>query len=276
MTAADFPVMSTERLDYTDGEYEAKVAPSRDGGGLEVHHRVSGDNLVAHLLRQSKAVFAAEIAAPYSTYRRIDLGKELDHGHGAHLRQAVDWPDEAIVPPVHIRPLIVVKKTEALTLRPENGVHALWHGVDVVLHPGAIIAEAPFWRAASTMESLLRVTKDKERLLKKGSYLVRADSSDGFHFKVIMHPDLFDSISTARFQNEVKTILTGALTQGLNILREHYREEWGQFPVLRSLHKMIEDEDLQAWDTEEEFHADEVATRLRPIELTLKDQNDVE
>ena len=276
MSAVDFPVMSAERLDYTDGEYKAKVLPSRDDGGLEVHHQVSGDNLVAQLLRQSKAAFAAEVAAPYSTYRRIHVEQNGDYTKGVRLRQAIDWPNEAVVPPIHIRPLIVAKEREALALGPEDGVHALWQGVDIELRPGAIIAEGPFWRAASTLESLLRVAKDMQGQLKEGSYRVKADTSDGFHFKVIMHPSLYDSISAARFQNEAKTILTGALAQGLNILRERHNGDWHQFPVLRSLHKMIEQEGLSTWDTEEEFRADEVATRLKPIELNLKDMNDDE
>ena len=276
MSAVDFPVMSAERLDYTDGEYKTRVQPSRDGGALEVHHQVSGDNLVTQLLRQSKAAFAAEIAAPYSTYRRIDVEQNGDYEKSVRVRQAIDWPNEAVVPPVHIRPLIIAKEREELTLGPDDGVHMLWQGVNVKLHPGSIIAEGPFWRAASTLESLLRVAKDKHGRLKEGSYCVKADTSDGFHFKVIMHPSLFDSISAVRFRSEARTILTGALAQGLNILCNDHKDDWSQFPVLRSLYKMIEDEGLATWDMQDEFHADEAATRLKPIELNLKEMNDEE
>ena len=268
MTVPNLPVMDKVRLDYPHGTYDPKISFSSVPGQLIVRHEVTGENLVTDLLEQSKAVFVSEIAAPYSTFRRV---LKCESGSGTSVRQPVDWNEHEVVPPVYIRPLVVanIRKPTIIDLNSAtHGVHEIWNGLQVELKPGAILASEPF-STPSSMVSLIRILKDNSGELKEGSYRVRDVTAEGFYFEVAMHPNLFDAVSNSGLQRKhANTILTGALATGLDILKCEYYEEkrWSQYPILRVLDDELKMRDLPSWG-DENFRADEVATQLKPIEF---------
>ena len=163
--------------------------------------------------------------------------------------------------------LATVTQPANIILNGEHGVHEVWQGVEVEVAPGGILAADQFWRASSTWESLIRLMPDDG--LSAGVYWVEACTGDGFHFKVRMHPDLFEKmVNPGDAQDHCRSILTGCLSRGLEIVRAEFNDDdlWRGYPVLRALHDQLTEHGLRTWEDETEFfRPDEVATELRPI-----------
>ena len=267
MNRENFPVLARDRLDYTDGTYEVNVKRASNGDAIEIHHFVRGQNLVSTLLRQSRAAFAAEVSAPYATYRRIDIAERAGQ---VEMTQQVSWDASDIVPPVYVRPQIVSMVPEPFKIRLNgaHGVHSVWQRQAINIQAGTILAIDQFWRAQSTWQSLLRLVS--EDTLPRGSYRVEAVTGDGFHFIVRMHPKLFQKmVNPGGDREHCDSILTGCLSRGLEILKAEFggSDSWKEYPVLRALRHKLEQSGSKTWDIEG-FAPDEVATRLRPIEFS--------
>ena len=274
MATANYPILANDRLDYVKGTYEPRVERAPHGTGMAIRHVLTGRNLVASLLRQGKASFAAEVSSPYATYRQI---LQAEPSGDMEMTQRLSWTTEDVVPPVYVRPLVLaaVSKPTTVKLNSKHGVHALWHGVQVSVVPGTILALDQFWRASSTWESLIRLVANDA--LAAGTYRVEMNTGEGLHFNVQMHPDLFARmVNPDDAKNHRDSILTGCLARALELIRSEYGdgEAWREFPVLRGLHAKLVESGLETWEENDGFHADEVASRLRPIVFGTSDDDD--
>ena len=266
MANVDFPVLADNRLDYVSGTYEVRVRRAPKRTGMEIRHFVDGPNLVAALLSSNRAAFAVEVSSPYATYRQV---RKAESNGTTELTQQVSWEAEDIVPPVYVRPLVIATdtKTTSFKLNGQHGVHDIWRGVEVSLAPGTILAQDQFWRASSTWESLIRLVSNET--LAPGTYRVEMNTGEGFHFNVQLHPQLFTWMANpGDAKHHRDSILTGCLARALELIHAEYGQGdgWREFPVLRALHRKLTDNGLETWDDNKTFHADEVASRLRPID----------
>ena len=265
MKSDSFPILASDRLDYVGSAYAVAVARASEGTGMSVRHRICGRNLVASLLERQQATFAVEVSSPYATYREIQRVGETGL---LEAIQAVTWDSRDIVPPVYLRPLVIatVDEPSTIVLNGEHGVHEVWQGVTVDLAPGAILGADQFWRAASTWQSLLRLVSNDA--LPQGAYQVKTNTGDGFHFRVEMHPELFETmVSPGDSYRHCQSILTGCLSRGLELVKQEYGgtgERWREYPVLRALHDKLDKQGLGTWD-DDKFRPDLVATRLKSI-----------
>jgi len=267
----NYPILAKDRLDYIDGAYETGVKNTASGTGLEIWHAVSGRNLVTRLLRKSQAAFAVEVSSPYATYRQV---RRMDAAGKTELTQVVSWEAEEVVPPVYVRPLVIATEARSTTIKlnGNHGVHEVWQGTTVDVGLGAILAQDRFWRGSSTWESLIRLVSNEA--LPAGAYRVETNTGEGFHFRVQMHPELFARmVNPGDAQHQCASILTGCLSRGLELIRMQYGEgdAWQEFPVLRALHSKLIENELETWDNNDDFRADEVASCLRPIAFRVHD-----
>lgn len=270
MARENYPILARDRLDYVEGSYEVGVKRASSGNGMTVRHSVTGTNLVARLLEQNHALFAIEISSPYAAYRQVRKAEPIG---ATELKQEISWRPEDVVPPVYVRPLVIATSRDSISfkLNGQHGVHEVWRGVEVSISPGTILAQDQFWRASSTWESLIRLVSDKT--LEPGTYRVEINTSEGFHFSVQMHPELYNSmVNPGDARNHRDSILTGCLGRGLGLIHAEYGtdESWREFPVLRALHRRLMDSGLETWDNNENFPADEIASRLRPIDFMIE------
>ena len=264
MVNDSFPILAADRLDYIDGAYDVRVSRSAKSAEMTVHHSISGRNLVSDLLSRSAATFAVEVSSPYATYREIRPAEDAGR---LETSQALSWDQNSVVPPVYFRPMVIATVAEPvnIVLNGKHGIHQVWQGVEVAVEPGLILATDQFWRAASTWQSLIRLVSDSA--LPTGTYCVEASTGDGFHFKVHLHPKLFEKlVNPGNAHYHAQSILTACLSRGLEIVREDYGkdERWREFPVLRALREKLIENDLPTWEVEG-FPSDKVATQLRPI-----------
>jgi hypothetical protein len=267
MLNGNYPVLSQDRLDYVNGTYVTAIARLPQGNGMAVRHTVDGSNLVVGLLERGEAAFATEVSSPYATYRRIHIAEPRRE---TTLTQEVTWETEKIVPPVYVRPLVisVLDKPISVRLNGQHGVHDLWHDVEVSVAPGTILAQDQFWRTSSTMESLIRLASNDE--LSEGAYRVEMNTGEGLHFIVQMHPKLFSWMVNPDKTRHRDSILTGCLSRAFELIHAEFgnTDHWREFPVLRALHKQLEEDGLATWENGDAFNPDEVASCLRPLNFT--------
>ena len=267
------PVLSRGKLDYTSGRYEARVHPIKSGEGMSVAHSLRGSNLVSSLMSDCKAVFATEVCAPYATYRQLHAAEMSGE---PEIEQLVSWSPEDVLPPIYFRPLVIAANQETLKIQltRSHGVHAAWQDRVINIPKGTILALDEFWRASSTLQSLIRLLPEKA--LHEGGYRVVPVSAEGYYFRVHMHPELFGRmVNPGESIRQRNTILTACLSRGLELIREKFggtdsSEDWEQYPTLRALYDELRQLGIPTWE-DREFHADEVATRLKPIEFGVID-----
>ena len=264
-----WPVLHPQSLDYVDGEYVTENL-NESNGKTTIRHRISGENLVRRLVASGQAVFAVEIAAPHSAYRRIEVAEESS---STFVAQDLSWDQELTSYPVFIRPLVVFDTVSRLEQRLDSkrdGVHAAWNNVKIVLQPGAILAHEEFYRPSSGL-SMLRLAADEQNVLPEGSFKVETSEIDGFTFKVFMHRKLFDDLQNpGASSNHRDSILTGALVAGLATLQREFSGDvgsstnWDHFQNLRALHSVLQKHELPTWE-EDNFDPALAATVLKPI-----------
>lgn len=264
------PLMCKSRMDYTDGEYLPEVESGDGRDSRVVSHTVSGENLVQLMLESGDAIFAAEISSPHTVYRKLEpnsLCKTTD------CKQIVSWDAHSVLQPVYIRPLVLATRKKRIKLSSsKHGVHAILDGCRVQFQPGTILAKGQIWVTQSQLKGILRLVRDGEGELKEGSYRIEESTSEGFHFRMIAHPDLYDFLRHPGEQHKLwNAIIVGALAIGFDILRRDFdpkgNEEgrsWVEYLALNELHKMMEEQGIPAWD-EDGFSAEVAATRLMPI-----------
>lgn len=267
------PMLHEASLDYPDVEYKSEVVShgqDEETISLKVKQSISDSNLIAQLLNDKQANFAVEISSPYSIYRKIE---KCEHGNDLTSEHVVTLSDEVVQTPVYLRPLIVAELKSPLPfeLGEAHAVHKSWYGTKIEILRGSILARGQFWLPTSVMQSLVRIGKDEENKLSPGTYEVLDCNSDGFYFKVMMHPELFDVFCNPGNEfNHCRSVLTGALATGFEILRRDYQPEdengTGLPQVLNTLYKKMEQEGIEPWDSND-FKSEVAASKLCPIIL---------
>ncbi len=278
--------MHPDSLDYVEGHsYQTEIKSEEEFGPLEVEHQVSENNLVASYLREGKAVFATEVSSPYSTHRKIYKHQWEGGAPALRISQKIELDRDWLVSPVYYRPLVIVRddlNREELNLETSHGVHELWHDRTVLILPGTILASAGFWNAKDYKSSIIKLTSDEK--MHSGTMKVKTSPDDGFYFIVTVSTDVYKSIRSSDSDHK-RTILTFALSACLSIIQREYQQEggegeegdgdrdWRSYPALRALHREIERQGLPAWDNEQEFSPELVATRMRPIKVSVSEDD---
>ena len=271
------PMLHESSLDYPTVTHESVVIPNELGDekiSLMVKQSISDSNLIAQMLLNGQAKFAVEISSPYTIYRKI---VKCEHKNGLSSEQVVDLCEELVEPPVYLRPLIIAELNSPLSIQLDkvHAVHKSWYGNKINILPGSILVRGQFWLPTSTMQSLVRIAKDEKGDLSPGTYEVSDCNSDGFYFKVTMHPNLFEVFlnpGSYEQRDHCNSILSGALSTGFEILRREpeYQPDdesgAGLPPVLHILYKKMVREGIETWDSDN-FRSELAATSLRPIAL---------
>lgn len=271
------PMLHESSLDYPTVIHDSVVIPSEHEDekiSLVVKQSISDSNLIAQMLVDGQAKFVVEISSPYTMYRKF---LKCEHESGLSSEQVVILYEELIEPPVYLRPLIIAELNSPFSIQLDevHAVHSSWYGNKINILPGSILARGQFWLPTSTMQSLVRIAKDEKGDLSPGTYEVSDCNSDGFYFKVTMHPRLFEVFLNPDYveRDHCNSILSGALSTGFDILRRDYQPEdesgAGLPPVLHNLYKKMVREGIETWDSDY-FKSELAATKLRPIVLEKK------
>ena len=263
------PIMARGKMDYVNGSYNANI--EKHSGGIKVTHSLEGENLVAQLVKEKKAIFACEVISPQTTYRTIETSQDAE--------QIVNWnKDNVLVDNLSFHPMVLAstEKETAYKLQKEHGVHAIWQGKTIKIQKGTLLADGVFHTAVSNVQRLFSLIKDDS--LPKGAYRVEGkDIESQFKFHISMATDLFDAMQTGGIDRNFKdAILSGAFSSALNILHSKSEDDdpWGmEYQSLVALAEEFKNKGIPLWG-DDTFHADECATRFRPIKIDRDESYD--
>ena len=260
------PIMARGKMDYVNGSYNASIE-NHSSGGIKVTHSLAGENLVAQLIKEQKTIFACEVISPRTTYRTIETSQDAE--------QIVNWnKDNVWVDNLSFHPMVLASTEKETTykLQKEHGVHAIWQGKTITIQKGTLLADGVFHNAVSNEQKLFSLIKDDS--LPKGAYRVEGkDIGSEYKFCIFMATDLFDNMQDGGIDHNSKdAFLSGAFASALNILQKKSEADKGaepwymEYQSLAELAEKFKNEGIRCWD-EEGFHADECATRYKPIRL---------
>lgn len=269
------PIMAEGKMDYVNGSYNANIE-KHSSGGIKVTHSLTGENLVAQLVKEQKAIFACEVISPQTTYRTIETSQNEE--------QIVNWNKrDVLVGELKFHPMVLasVKKEEAYKLERKHGVHAIWQGKTIKIQKGTLLADDGFFNATNSRQRLFLFKKEED--FPSGVYRVGvAQTETEFKFEILMASDLFDAMqNTSVDLNSRQAVQSGFLSRALDILYFLHSQKsedgalWGrEYKSLDDLAEEFENKGIPLWD-EDNFRADECATLFRPIKID-KHQNDDE
>ena len=266
------PIMARGKMDYVNGSYNANIE-KHSSGGIKVTHSLAGENLVAQLVKEQKAIFACEVISPQTTYRTIETSQDAE--------QIINWnKGDVVMDELKFHPMVLasVKTKAAYKLESKHGVHVIWQGREIQIQKGTLLADDGFFDSTNSTQKLFLLKKNEDFL--SGVYRVaEAPTETEFKFEILMASDLFDAMQSPHVELNFKhAIQSGFLSRALDILhskKSENEEPWGmQYKALEDLAEEFESKNIPLWG-DENFHADECATLFRPIKID-GDQNDDE
>ena len=257
------PVMASGGMDYTEGHhYETKqlVNEPGDHGAVLIEHRVTGENLVAQMLKKRQAAFSCTITASSCAYRRVFVSDKIpeETQDGLVVQQRLEFVTDDFGHPIMFQPAVMTRVAiDPFEAQESHGLNGIWLGEQIQMPKAAMIATGPFWKAENEIESILKIKVAPEGKLPPGCYQVEAVPEQGFYFEVLVSPDLFEGLKQpGKSFRHRESIYAAALAQGLVRLHQAYdkREEWIDQSNLRLLYSMLKQKHAPTWD-EEDFDA---------------------
>lgn len=269
-----YPSLTDGTLDYAEGN---SYKTERAGGSQEdlsicIEHCVTGGNLVAELLLDGRAAFACTVIAACSAYREVFVAPQPPKQiNGAVMqRQEITCDGGKVSHPIIFQPHVVTRTgVPPFKAEPRHGLGSFWMDGFIEFPPAAMIAAGPFWNPLNEVRSILWLQKDKENRLPAGCFEVDDVVENGFYFRVLVAPELYESLRRAGSAIRHRdSIYAAAFSQGLQILQDKYHtdEAWKEYPNLRALYAKLREKNLPVW-TESNFSPNQTVAAFHPHKL---------
>ena len=257
-----YPAVEEGNLSFPDAEYTAGPADNFElfGAKITIRHKLIGAPLIEELIRKRLVKFGCVVAVPKSGYRRLYKSDSPE--------QEISWePGQVSEPPMFGPVLLYIGKNRKLKLEAKHGVSPFWQGKEAEIPCGARLARAKYLRPTASIVKMMNVRLKKD--MEKGNFTVVPNSNGGFSFNLDAAVDVYVFLQNPLGCSELRgSILTHAVCQCLNILRNDYRnqEEWSEFSNLRSLSGLLEKKGQLHWG-DENFDPMAAATSLYPVKI---------
>lgn len=254
-----FPVLEAGNISFPEGVYSVGFDPGTDRQSFTLRHEIRGAGLISRLIGDGRACYVCAISSPRSSYRRTFTSRESE--------QVVRWNNDDLGEAPQFTPMIVSVGTGDLVLdRARDGVHQSWAGHRLRLLAGQKLAVGQVVYLKASVLQMLSIHADED--LPPGCFVVEGDTEHGFHFHVRVSPDLHEFLQVGGADQARQNIMTHVVSACFSLLQREYREDeeeggWSTHRNLVALQETLHGQGLPHW-TEENFSAEEVATRLYP------------
>ena len=253
----DYPVLTDGNLDYLPGNsYQVISIEPKGIGNRRIRHRLEGKNLVRQLIENGQGVFSCAVVSTWSSYRSIETVKTETVELTENLvvaEQELNSQTRDYSSPTSFQPqVIATEDVSKLKLTQAHGVDEMLVGHEISIPKASRLAYAPYFRIESINHSILKIKEDQK--LPKGCFEVSGVKESGFYFLIKMSTDLFEWIKNPGMAHKhQKSILCFALSQGLEILHNEYKEHktWKEFTNLNYLYSHLKSIGAPLWDDDE-------------------------
>lgn len=264
-----YPVLEEGNLSFPAGKYTPDIQMGADGFSATIHHALQGAPLISRLIEEGNADYACTVSIPKAGYRKLYRSNNPN--------QSVQWDRDSVGEPAILHPLIVCHRQFECKFSTTDGVSNAWIGRIGVFEPGSKVALGPFFRTASSMQSLLSFTPDSE--LDSGQFTVKPCSEDGFYFVVKVAPELHRFLQQPEdHRSHRNSIMTHIVSCCFEFLAKGYKkdneeESWRSHRNLLALAADLESRGLPIWDADE-FIPEKAATVLHPHQIPRSESDE--
>ena len=268
-----FPMLSEMSIDYQQGaEYKAKIRQTSNSN-IVVSHKLTNNNIVAKFVAAKKAKFGCVVSLPATLFRKVFICES----DGLSAVQEIDYKfaggSENVESPKFLPVIIKVGEDNINSPLEESGLGDLWQDGNVNFPDGSIIGSAGWMQYGGATKSILQIIVDEK--LSPGQIRVETNFEGGFRFLAHVDQSFHDFLrypgdanprDLQSVENHARSVQVQMFSRALEMLHADAKSEsynWEEYPNLKLLAGMLDDEDQPHW-THEHFCADEVATALRP------------
>lgn len=254
-----FPVLEAGNISFPKGVYSVGFDPGTDRQSFTLRHEIRGASLISRLIEDGRACYVCAISSPRSSYRRTFTSTESE--------QTVRWNNDDLGEAPQFTPMVVsVGRGDLVLDKARDGVHQSWAGHRLRLLAGQKLAVGQVVYLKASVLQMLSIHADED--LPTGCFVVEGDTEHGFHFHVRVSPDLHAFLQVGGADQARQNIMTHVVSACFSLLQREYREDgeeggWSTHRNLVALQETLHGQGLPHW-TEENFSAEEVATRLYP------------
>lgn len=262
----EFPVLEAGNLSFPNGRYIVGFEPCSDQASFSITHRIEGAQLINDLISDGLMTFVCTVASPISSYRKSHISNTAHH--------IVDWDENDLGEPPLFTPMVVVSKSFKRKLKTKrDGVHPLWHGRRIKFEAGMRLAVGDVVQLHSSVLHLLSFYS--ENSLQDGEFQVKAETQEGFRFRVELASDLFKFMQYRTDDPARAHIITHIVSACFGLLKSEFSRDddeeggWRSYRSLQALADHLKSENLPHWSEGSEFIPELVATKLYPHRLQI-------
>ena len=262
--AHEFPVLEAGNLSFPNGRYIVGFEPRSDQTSFAITHRIAGAQLITDMISHGLTTFVCTVASPVSSYRASHVSETAS--------QVVAWDEGDLGEPPLFTPMVVVSKPFSRTLdQAHDGVHQLWHGRSIKFQAGMRLAVGNVVQLRSSVLQLLSF--HEEASLRDGEFQVKAETQEGFRFRVELASDLHTFLRYRTDDPARAHILTHIVSACFGLLKSDFADDddddggWRSYRSLQALAEHLQSKDLPHWSDGSEFVPELVATKLHPHRL---------
>ena len=259
--AHEFPALEEGNISFPNGRYIVDFEPRPDQRSFTVSHRVEGAQLITDLVVEGLATFVCMVSSPVSSYRDTHVSVPPTH--------VVSWEEGDLGEPPLFTPMVVACRTFERTLdKTQHGVHEVWHERHVRFATGMRLALGNIVQLRSSLLHMLSF--HDEPSLGPGQFLVKAETQEGFSFRVETASDLHAFLRFGTEDPSRGHILTHVVSACFSLLKSDYADDddedgdWRSYRSLQALAHHLKSQDLPHWSDGPDFVPELVATRLYP------------
>ena len=268
-----YPCLKEGTSDYTEGNSYTITsnAGPQDDLSICLEHRIRGNNLVRELILEGRAVFACTVTAHHCAYSKVFISRQplRPSDHALVQQQDIRLNPDEINHPIRLQPHVITRDgLSSFRGEAHHGLGQDWLGALIEFPSAAFLAVAPSRPLLDEVRNILRLQEDKENRLPEGCFEVDAVLKQGFYFRVLVAPDLYESLQhSGSATRHCSSIYSAALAQGLQILQREYQGlDLKEYPNLRRLNRKFREESLPTW-RDSDFNANRVVAVLYPHKL---------
>jgi len=269
--AFPYPVLSEGNLSFPEGQYLPEIEMGADGFSATIRHELQGAPLISRFLKEGVAEYACSVSIPKTIYKHLH--------RTSNSIQNIQWDPDSIGEPAILRPMIVCNQKMQCKFSTDDGISDSWIGKHGIFEPGSKIALGPFFRTASSLQSLLAFITDPS--LESGQFAVTTCDDDGFYFNVKVSPDLFGFLQHPNNENHLlhrNSIMTHIVSRCFELLAREYGPDaeengWRSYRNLIALEADMESRGLPIWDSED-FTPEKAATVLHPHQIPRREADE--
>ncbi len=267
-----FPVLEEDKFDYIkEVAYEVNQADGDNKSNYIVfEHKISNNNLIAQLLKNSEAKFITTVVLKSSMYRET-TENILERISATQIKQKIQLKT-TFETQSFLSAIVYTGEDKEISLNAsEMGLDEFWNNATVELKKGAILAKAGWRELENTASDLLTIKKDDDM---EYGFDVSVISEEGGRFIASVETNLYDKIKQLpKNDSHLRSIVIHMLCVGFMNLAKDYKDDDSELTNFKGIKLELKNKNIKTWN-DDEFNPNQIACYFLKHHIKLEDDNE--